>query len=227
MPLAGHRTQDDQEAWASQAAGDQNGVAQNNARPNRENRRVDFAGRSADVSNQPGPGSRGREGRCSAPLQGGIATLRKGLAADPNVWSGRALQENSSTWRMFGLASMYPAFCWSVELRATMDISARAFSLPVRPRPGHSSLQGSHAPGRPILHLISLSRRPRQVKVRCYVMVLLVESLSSFLMAFLRRAHADWGEGTGILTTSKFRSLLRTAQAMRASLLASAIANTL
>jgi hypothetical protein len=33
-------------------------------------------------------------------------------ARDPNVWSGRALQEVSSTWQC-GLASMYPASDWS------------------------------------------------------------------------------------------------------------------
>src|SRR6202521_2019256 len=36
-----HRAQDDQEAYASQDAGHQNGVAQENARPHRENRRLD------------------------------------------------------------------------------------------------------------------------------------------------------------------------------------------
>ena len=33
-----------------------------------------------------------------------------------------------------GLASMYPAFGWSVALRAIMDISAPAISLAERPR---------------------------------------------------------------------------------------------
>ena len=36
-----HWAQDDQEADASQAAGHQDGVAQENARPHRENRRMD------------------------------------------------------------------------------------------------------------------------------------------------------------------------------------------
>src|SRR6202158_5699972 len=44
-----------------------------------------------------------------------------------------------------------------------MDISARAISLPDRPRTGHLGHQCSHAPGRPILHLVSSSRRPRRV----------------------------------------------------------------
>ena len=42
-----------------------------------------------------------------------------------NVWSGRASQEGSSSWRS-GLAQMYPASDWSSLLRAIMDISARA-----------------------------------------------------------------------------------------------------
>ena len=48
-------------------------------------------------------------------------------------------------------------------LRTIMDISARAISLSDRPRPGHLGHQCSHAPGRPILHLVSSSRRPRRV----------------------------------------------------------------
>ena len=63
-----------------------------------------------------------------------------------------------------GLASMYPASDWSVSRsRATMDISARAISLADRPRLGHLGHQCSHAPGRPILHLVLSSRRPRRV----------------------------------------------------------------
>src|SRR6266566_3768023 len=60
---------------------------------------------------------------------------------------------------------MYPVSDWSSSLlRTIMDISARAISLADRPRLGHSGHQCSHAPGRPILHLVSSSRRPRQVK---------------------------------------------------------------
>src|SRR5258708_8249512 len=46
-----------------------------------------------------------------------------------------------------------------------MDISARAFSLPDRPRLDHLGHQCSHAPGRPILHFVLSSRRPRQETV--------------------------------------------------------------
>ena len=35
-------------------------------------------------------------------------------AFDPNVWSGRALQENFADLAVSGLASMYPTFDWSV-----------------------------------------------------------------------------------------------------------------
>jgi len=82
--------------------------------------------------------------------------------SDPDVWSGRALQEDFDEVVVNGLASMYPAFDWSIVPRAIMDISARAISLAVRPQLGHLGHQGSHAPGRPNLHLISSSRRPRQ-----------------------------------------------------------------
>src|SRR5437762_13827342 len=81
---------------------------------------------------------------------------------DPNVWSGRAVQEDFVELAVSGLASMYPAFHWSVLL-AIMDISARASSLAETPRLGHLGHQCSHAPGRPNLHLVSSSRRPRQV----------------------------------------------------------------
>ena len=67
-----------------------------------------------------------------------------------------------SSWRLCGLASMYSASRWRYVLRAIMDISARAISLADRPRTGHSGHQCSHAPGRPILHLVSSSRRPRR-----------------------------------------------------------------
>ena len=96
----------------------------------------------------------------------GVADVRRTAAndvIDPDVWSGRALQESSTSSAVSGLASMYPAFGWSIALRAIMDISARAISLADRPRQGHSGHQCSHAPGRPNLHLVSSSRRPRQV----------------------------------------------------------------
>jgi hypothetical protein len=83
------------------------------------------------------------------------------VANDPNVWSGRALQEDFVELAASGLASMYPAFVWSVGSWPSW-ISAR---LRDRPRPGQSGHQCSQTPGRPNLHLVSSSRRPRQVAV--------------------------------------------------------------
>src|SRR6201993_2097779 len=82
-----------------------------------------------------------------------------------------------------GLASMYPAFGWSIVLRAIMDISARAFSLADRPRLDHLGHQCSHAPGRPNLHLVSSSRRPRLETLIGLRHRLLLISLSSFVRA--------------------------------------------
>ena len=63
-----------------------------------------------------------------------------------------------------GLASMYPAFDWSV-LAPGHHGYQRACDLISGPAStGHSGHQCSHAPGRPNLHLVSFSRRPRQVK---------------------------------------------------------------
>jgi hypothetical protein len=55
-------------------------------------------------------------------------------ASDPNVWSGRALQEDFDELAVSGPASMYSASDWSLVLLAIMDISARASSLAERPR---------------------------------------------------------------------------------------------
>ena len=68
--------------------------------------------------------------------------LRSG-ALDPNVWSGRALQEVSSIWRMRSCINVSgrsrPCACELISGQASMG------------RLGH---QCSHAPGRPILHLV-------------------------------------------------------------------------
>src|SRR5690242_15137845 len=63
-----------------------------------------------------------------------LSGLAERTARDPHVWSGRAMQGDFDETVASGLASMYPAFDWSVVLRAIMDISARAFSLAVRPQ---------------------------------------------------------------------------------------------
>src|SRR5262249_25457485 len=52
---------------------------------------------------------------------------------DPNVWSGRAWQEDSSIWRMRSCINVSGLWLEHV-LPAIMDISARAISLPERPQ---------------------------------------------------------------------------------------------
>jgi len=91
--------------------------------------------------------------------------MKKGRAGTMthDVWSGRALQESSSSCLIAVLHQCIRPLIGAIELRAIMDISARAISLTDRPRPGHVGHQCSHAPGRPILHLVSSSRRPRRV----------------------------------------------------------------
>jgi hypothetical protein len=84
---------------------------------------------------------------------------------DPNVWSGRALQEVFVELASAVLHQCIRSLIGAVLLRTIMDISARATSLADRPRLDHLGHQCSHALGRPNLHLVSSSRRPRQVKV--------------------------------------------------------------
>jgi hypothetical protein len=79
-------------------------------------------------------------------------------------WSGRALQEGFVELVVGGLASMYPAFDLELDrLLAIMENSAPCELFSGQASAGHSGHQGSQAPGRPDLHLVSSSRRPRQV----------------------------------------------------------------
>jgi hypothetical protein len=70
-------------------------------------------------------------------------------------------------------------------LPTIMDISARASSLADRPQAGRSGHQCSHTPGRPILHLVSSSRRPRRV-VTSSIVVHWRRSFVRALRPFLR-----------------------------------------
>jgi hypothetical protein len=89
---------------------------------------------------------------------------RSAFGAKRKWAAGRALQEDFVELAASGLASM-SGFCLERWLLAIMDISARAISLSDRPRPGQLGHQCSQTPGRPNLHLVSSSRRPRQVAV--------------------------------------------------------------
>src|SRR5262245_38842278 len=95
-----------------------------------------------------------------------------------------------------GLASMYPVSDWSLSwLPTIMDISARASSLADRPQKGRWGHQCSHAPGRPILHFVSSSRRARREtlfaasSIGCHSSLSFVRALLPFPSS--RPAHAD------------------------------------
>jgi hypothetical protein len=110
--------------------------------------------------------------------------------------------------------------------------------------PGQKGHQCSHAPGRPILHLYPLADLGWKRLIRLRHRLLLI-SRSSFVRAegpFLRPGpqnvdrvapeprredQAGRTPASSVLVSSKARPFASTAQAMRASLLASAIASTL
>ena len=60
--------------------------------------------------------------------QADVLALARKDVNDPNVWSGRALQENFAELAVSGLASMYPASDWSVSCSGPPWISARVRS---------------------------------------------------------------------------------------------------
>ena len=62
---------------------------------------------------------------------------------------------------MSGLASMYPAFDWSICSAGHHGYQRACDLINGQASTGHSGHQCSHAPGRPNLHLVSSSRRPR------------------------------------------------------------------
>src|SRR5882724_5788579 len=99
-----------------------------------------------------------------------------------------------------------------------MDISARDL-ITGRASTSHLGHQCSHAPGRPILHLFLSSRRPRRVKG--------LGVTSSLVLSNVLSDQADWAAASPKLLASKERPCARTLQAIRASLLARAIASTL
>ena len=136
---------------------------------------------------------------------------------DPHVWSGRVLQVDFAELAVSGLASMYPVSDWSCLLRTIMDISARAPSLADRPRSGHLGHQCSHAPGRPNLHLVSSSRRPRLETVDRLRHRLLLMSRSSFVRAkgrsFVPARRTSIASRTGAVKAGR-RGWLRGCQAV-------------
>src|SRR5258707_5032460 len=74
-----------------------------------------------------------------------------------------------------GLASMYPVSDWSCFAPDQYGYQRACDLISGQASTGHSGHQCSHAPGRPILHLFSFSRRPRRVRV------LITSSIASWL----------------------------------------------
>ena len=76
------------------------------------------------------------------------------VAFDPYVWSGRAMQGDFDETVASGLASMYPAFDWSVVLRAQHGYQRASVLITGQASTDHLGHQVSRAPGRPNLHLL-------------------------------------------------------------------------
>ena len=135
---------------------------------------------------------------------------------DPNVWSGRASQEVLVELAVGGLASMYPASDWSSLSPGHHGNQHACDLISGQASTGHPGHQCSQAPGKPFLHLFSSSRRPRRaIRLR---------------QGELRLAPNDQAgreAASTSLPAAKLRPWARTLHAMRASLLASAIASTL
>jgi len=167
-------------------------------------------------------------------LAGTSATLPSG----PNFVCFRALCRHARyrirqprLTRMYGPAVRCKRVSWSWGRRSCINVSGlwvgliapghhgnqRACDLiSGQASTGHPGHQCSQAPGRPILHLFSSSRRPRRVfRVR-------QRGLRLALIDQAGRVAAS-----ASLAASKLRPWARTPHAMRASLLASAIASTL
>src|ERR1700690_2398042 len=105
---------------------------------------------------------------------------------DPHVWSGRALQVDFAEPAVSGLASMYPVSDWSCFAPDHHGYQ-RACDLVNGPAStGHLGHQCAHALGRPNLHLVSSSRRPRLETVERVTSSLAPQFLCSSQGPFLR-----------------------------------------
>jgi hypothetical protein len=82
-----------------------------------------------------------------------------------------------------GLASMYPVSSWSCFAPDHHGYQRAYDLINGQASTGHSGHQCSHAPGRPNLHLVSSSRRPRLETVDRLRHRVLLRSRSSFVRA--------------------------------------------
>jgi hypothetical protein len=83
------------------------------------------------------------------------------VAIDPNAWSGRALQVDFAELAVSGLASMYPVSNWSRFAPDHHGYQRACDLINGQASTGHLGHQCAYALGRPNLHLVSSSRRPR------------------------------------------------------------------
>src|SRR6266446_2650926 len=100
------------------------------------------------------------------PLLGDKRTSRGepiSVAIDPMYGPAVRCKRFSSSWHSAVLHQCIRSLLGAVLLRTIMDISARAFSLADRPQRAIWVTSFRMRRGRPILHLFSSSRRPRQV----------------------------------------------------------------
>src|SRR5258705_10492007 len=120
-------------------------------------------------------------------------SLRAKRKTYARIESGRALQVDFAELAVSGSASMYPAFDWSVWCSGASWISARACDLVNgQASTGHLGHQCSHAPGRPNLHLVSSSRRPRQVNRIIWLRHRGLLIFRALLPLAWNRNQADW-----------------------------------
>jgi hypothetical protein len=90
-----------------------------------------------------------------------------------------------------------------------MDISARAFSLTDRPQRGHLGHQCSHALGRPNLHLVSSSRRPRLEIVDRVTRIPAITLPTAGLFAMLPDGAVKYLESVGQTERKRTQAALR------------------
>ena len=143
-----------------------------------------------------------RSGAIAAEDRRNRENVRAGRSRTPSGPIRRALQEVFVELAFNGLASMYPVSDWSLFAPDHHGYQRACDLINGQASTGHSDHQCSHAPGRPYS-----SRRPRRVRVCGYIIACPCNVLGN--------------------SAPNERPCARTLQAMRASLFASAIADTL
>ena len=97
------------------------------------------------------------KGRGLMTVHGRIADMRpvsRGGRIDPNVWSGRASQEVSSSWRCTVLHQCIRPWIGARSAPGHHGYQRACDLISGQASMGQMGHQCSHAPGRPILHLV-------------------------------------------------------------------------